>query len=163
MEEALKKLPAECKVTIEWKPFFLDPSAPSPGVNKLEHYHKKFGKGRVDSMVPYMKEQGAKVGIKFSYGGKVGNTLDSHRLVEFAKKKGKQDECIEKLMSYYFEQEKDISDKKVLAQAANEIGIDAKELLEGNEYDDAVCICNPFLPDFNCIELRMVSEGEKGG
>jgi len=40
-------------------------------------------------MVPYMKDQGAKVGIKFSYGGKVGNTLDSHRLVELAKTKGK--------------------------------------------------------------------------
>jgi len=49
-----------------------------------------------------------------------------------------QDQCIEKLMSYYFEQEKDISDKKVLLQAATEIGIDAKEVLEGDQYADTV-------------------------
>jgi len=41
-------------------------------------------------------------------------------------------------MSYYFEQEKDISDKKVLLQAATEIGIDAKEVLEGDQYADTV-------------------------
>mmetsp|Transcript_20818 Transcript_20818/g.51057 ORF Transcript_20818/g.51057 Transcript_20818/m.51057 type:complete len:149 (+) Transcript_20818:279-725(+) len=101
-------------------------------------YQEKFGKDRVEKMIPYMKEQGEKVGIKFSYGGKVGNTLASHRLVEFAKTKGKQDEMIEKIMSYYFEQEKDISDIKVLETAANEVGIDSKDTLSSDTYADKV-------------------------
>mmetsp|Transcript_26396 Transcript_26396/g.63672 ORF Transcript_26396/g.63672 Transcript_26396/m.63672 type:complete len:185 (-) Transcript_26396:238-792(-) len=138
METALKKLPDDCKVTIDWKPFFLNPNAPSPGVDKLKMYHEKFGKDRVEKMIPYMKEQGEKVGIKFSYGGKVGNTLSSHRLVEFAKSKGKQDAMIEKIMSYYFEQEKDISDTKVLEAAASEVGLDAKEVLSSDTYTDKV-------------------------
>jgi len=75
---------------VNWKPFFLNPQAPTPGVDKMEHYYQKFGKERVDKMIPYMKEQGSKVGIKFSYKGKVGNTMDSHRLLYFARDNGKQ-------------------------------------------------------------------------
>mmetsp|Transcript_23181 Transcript_23181/g.37233 ORF Transcript_23181/g.37233 Transcript_23181/m.37233 type:complete len:188 (-) Transcript_23181:373-936(-) len=139
MELALKKLPADYKVTVNWKPFFLNPQAPTPGVDKMEHYYQKFGKERVDKMIPYMKEQGSKVGIKFSYKGKVGNTMDSHRLLYFARDNGKQDEMIEKLMSYYFEQEKDISDSKVLEAAASEIGLkDAKEFLATDKLKDEV-------------------------
>eukprot|EP00471_Norrisiella_sphaerica_P001310 CAMPEP_0184487230 /NCGR_PEP_ID=MMETSP0113_2-20130426/9526_1 /TAXON_ID=91329 /ORGANISM="Norrisiella sphaerica, Strain BC52" /LENGTH=157 /DNA_ID=CAMNT_0026869445 /DNA_START=376 /DNA_END=849 /DNA_ORIENTATION=+ len=107
----------------------------------MEMYNQKFGKERVEKMVPYMKEQGAKVGIKFSYGGKVGNTLNSHRLVQFAKEKGKVDEMVEKIMSYYFEQEKDISDLKVLKAAAAEVGLDEKEteeFLESEKHVDTI-------------------------
>jgi len=100
-----------------------------PGVNKLQKYIN----GGFQSALPYWSEQGKKVGIQFSYGGNVGNTLDSHRLIEFAKKYGKQDEMVEKIMSYYFEKEQDISEKKTLIKAAKEVGLDAKEYLEGNE------------------------------
>mmetsp|Transcript_13433 Transcript_13433/g.27184 ORF Transcript_13433/g.27184 Transcript_13433/m.27184 type:complete len:94 (-) Transcript_13433:98-379(-) len=40
---------------------------------------------------------------------------------------------VEKIMSYYFEKEQDISEKKTLIKAAKEVGLDAKEYLEGNE------------------------------
>lgn len=32
-------------------------------------------------MLPYMKQTGLKDGITFDYGGNVGNTFNSHRLV----------------------------------------------------------------------------------
>mmetsp|Transcript_20352 Transcript_20352/g.49976 ORF Transcript_20352/g.49976 Transcript_20352/m.49976 type:complete len:223 (-) Transcript_20352:140-808(-) len=134
MESALKKLPDDIKVTVNWKPFFLEPSAPAPGIDKMEFYLEKFGKERVAKMIPYMKEQGAKVGIKFSYGGKIGNTLDSHRLVNLAKQKGKGDEMVERLFQDYFEKERDISDLKVLNEAAGSLEIDAKEVLESEDY-----------------------------
>jgi predicted DsbA family dithiol-disulfide isomerase len=35
---------------------------------------------------------GAQEGISFSYGGLVGNTLNSHRLIAWAEKQGKQDQ-----------------------------------------------------------------------
>eukprot|EP00472_Partenskyella_glossopodia_P005649 CAMPEP_0197529318 /NCGR_PEP_ID=MMETSP1318-20131121/28033_1 /TAXON_ID=552666 /ORGANISM="Partenskyella glossopodia, Strain RCC365" /LENGTH=136 /DNA_ID=CAMNT_0043084745 /DNA_START=328 /DNA_END=738 /DNA_ORIENTATION=- len=89
-------------------------------------------------MIPFLKEQGAKCGIKFSYGGKIGNTMNSHRLINFAKQHGKQDEVMEILMSYYFEQERDISDNKVLAEAASKAGLDAKVFLESNDGTDKV-------------------------
>jgi len=35
------------------------------------------------------------------YGGKIGNTMDSHRMIEMAKKVGKQDAVVEQLMHHY--------------------------------------------------------------
>jgi hypothetical protein len=51
-----------------------------------------------------MQRTGAEYGIKFSYDGKIGNTINSHRLVEFAKRQGKQNEMVEALMKGYFEE-----------------------------------------------------------
>jgi predicted DsbA family dithiol-disulfide isomerase len=63
----------------------LNPDMPSPSVNKLDYYRSRFGK-RVDSMIPQMQQVGDSLGIKFSYGGQLGNTLSSHRLVSWAAK-----------------------------------------------------------------------------
>jgi len=41
-----------------------------------------------------MKTVGKEDGIDFSYGGKVGNTLNSHRAIEWAKKFGKHEEVL---------------------------------------------------------------------
>jgi len=40
-------------------------------------------------MLPYMINVGKEVGINFSYGGKTGNTLLSHRLVDYSATKDK--------------------------------------------------------------------------
>lgn len=138
LEAALKKLPAEVKVSIKWKPFFLNPDAPAPGVDKMEAYRAKFGAARVAKMVPYMKAVGRSAGIKFSYEGKVGNTLNSHRLVELAQKQNKGDEMIEVLFAFYFEQERDISDDNVLIEAASKVGIDAKAFLASDKLRDEI-------------------------
>ncbi len=65
----------------------LDPSLPAPGTNKMALYRKKFG-ARFDAMIPHMKQVGSTIGVNFSYGGNVGNTLNSHRLVTWAQKQG---------------------------------------------------------------------------
>ena len=72
---------------VSWHPFMLDPSLPAPGTNKMALYRKKFG-ARFDAMIPHMKQVGSTIGVNFSYGGNVGNTLNSHRLVTWAQKQG---------------------------------------------------------------------------
>ena len=76
-------------------------------------------------MIPYMAAVGGSVGIKFKYGGKIGNTRDSHRLIAFAGEKGSemQDRLVEMLFHAYFEINEDISDKTVLARIAAEAGV----------------------------------------
>jgi len=76
-------------------------------------------------MIPHMINVGKSEGINFSYGGKVGPTLNSHRLIDWAKKFGepKQEALLLKIYSYYFEQEKDISDIGTLVKAAEEVGL----------------------------------------
>jgi predicted DsbA family dithiol-disulfide isomerase len=76
---------------------------------KLERLEKKFGKQRMEMMLPRMKETGSKEltllcsahsslltglaeGINFSYGGVVANTIHAHRLAKWAAQFGKQDQ-----------------------------------------------------------------------
>ena len=57
----------------------------------------------------------------------VANTTNSHRLVEWADQFGKQDALISALFQAYFEDEKNIGDLDVLAEAAGAAGLDAAE------------------------------------
>ena len=103
----------EVEFDVRWRPFFLNADAPIQGINKREAYIKKFGAERVKAMEPYMLQVGRPAGIEFSMGGKTGNTLKSHRLVEWAHEVGGtsgQDRVIEALFQGYFEQEKDITE-----------------------------------------------------
>ena len=88
-------------------------------MNKLEHYKKKFGPSRVEAMVPHMIATGRSEGIEFSYGGNIGNTLDSHRLAYQAREEGGsalQDTVMELLFQAYFENEKSMGDPLALAE-----------------------------------------------
>mmetsp|Transcript_48588 Transcript_48588/g.112601 ORF Transcript_48588/g.112601 Transcript_48588/m.112601 type:complete len:183 (+) Transcript_48588:83-631(+) len=117
---------------VRWLPFQLNPKAPGgEGVNKMQMYKEKFGPAKAESIIPMMVATGKKEGINFSYGGNVGNTYDSHRLINFAAKQGKQDEIVEELFHNYFEEEKCLSDRSILLAAAQKVGLTgAQEMLE---------------------------------
>jgi len=103
---------------IRWRPFQLNPNSPKgKGVDKMEMYIKKFGKARMDAMLPQMKKTGLNEGINFSYGGYTGNTFDSHRLIWKAREVGGsdlQDKIVESLFKAYFEEEKSMGELDVL-------------------------------------------------
>ena len=64
---------------VRWRPFELNPNLPKgQGLDKLMYYESKFGKARVQGMIPQMKAVAEEYGIQMEYGGYVGNTLDSH-------------------------------------------------------------------------------------
>ncbi|KAJ3057829.1 hypothetical protein HDU98_006046 [Podochytrium sp. JEL0797] len=117
---------------ITYKPFQLDPTLPREGRNKLENYHRKFGKARFDQMNDNLSKVGKSIGINFSFGGNVGNTLDSHRLIAFAGTLGteNQHKVIQSLYSAYFENEKNLGDVEVLVQAGKAGGVDEKIVRE---------------------------------
>jgi predicted DsbA family dithiol-disulfide isomerase len=48
----------------------------------------------VEPMLKRMGPVGEKEGIKFSYGGNIANTLNSHRLIHYSKKFQKEDQVI---------------------------------------------------------------------
>lgn len=130
----MRKLSHKAEFEVRWLPFQLNPAAPGgDGVNKLQVYKQKFGEDRVAAMLPQMLATGAQDGINFSYGGNTGNTYDSHRLISFAAKQDKQDAIVEELFSNYFEQEKCLSDRRVLVAAAEKVGVEgAAEMLESS-------------------------------
>ncbi|PQE33555.1 DSBA oxidoreductase protein [Rutstroemia sp. NJR-2017a WRK4] len=117
---------------ISWHPFYLDPEAPKVGVDKLAWYHAKMGEERATASIARLTEVGKSVGINFSYGGKIGATRDSHRIVQLGKTKSlaTQNKVIDSLFKSYFEEEGDPTSHEVLRNVAVRAGLDEKEVDE---------------------------------
>lgn len=115
-----------------WLPFYLNPASPNPGVNKLAYYKSKFGEDRAAMMIERLTAVGKDVGINFSFGGKTGNTRDSHRLIQLGKTKGPelQTKVVEELFKSYFENEGDITSHDMLQTAGVKAGLDAVDVKE---------------------------------
>lgn len=76
-------------------------------------------------MIPQMKAVAEEYGIQMEYGGYVGNTLDSHRLIWKAYEVGGselQDKVVEQLMKAYFEESKSLGEQTVLEECASKAG-----------------------------------------
>lgn len=84
-----------------------------------------------------LAQVGKEAGINFKFGGKTGNTRDSHRLIQLGKTKSPamQTRVVEELFAAYFEQEGDITSHEVLRKAAVKAGLDEKEVNEWLESD----------------------------
>lgn len=126
-EIAARQLADKYDFQVEWLPFFLDETLPIEGVDKREHYFRKFG-NRFPNMERQMTAVGKEYGINFSYGGKVANTLNSHRLIHLAGLQGKQDQVVNGLFRRYFEEEKNLGSIDVLLEAAEEAGMNRGEV-----------------------------------
>ncbi|KUJ21911.1 DSBA oxidoreductase [Mollisia scopiformis] len=120
-----------------WKPYYLNPGAPKTGIDKTTYYKTKFGEERTAVIFDRLSQVGKEAGIKFKFGGKTGNTRDSHRLIQLGKSKSPavQTRVVEELFSAYFENEKDITSHEVLLSAAKKAGLDEKEAKEWLESD----------------------------
>ncbi|PVH99041.1 thioredoxin-like protein [Periconia macrospinosa] len=107
------------------------PDAPK-NIDKKEYYVAKFGEARTAAIFERMTAIGKEEGINFKYGGRTGNTRDSHRLIQLGKKKSPQMQTrvIEELFAAYFENEKDITSQDVLVETAVKAGLDKAEAQE---------------------------------
>lgn len=77
-----------------------------------------------------LSQVGRSEGINFKFGGKTGNTRDSHRLVQLGKTKSPemQTRVVEELFAAYFENERDITSHEVLREAALRAGLEKSEI-----------------------------------
>lgn len=120
-------------------------------------YSQKFGPQRATAIFSRLSAVGESEGIKFNFGGNTGKTRDSHRLLwyagqlEEAKRAtvtvpaasstpapvgGLQTRVAEKLFRAYFEDEKNITDPRVLLEAGVEAGLErevVQKLLDSEE------------------------------
>ena len=125
------------KFTTTWMPFYLNPDSPKKGIDKQEYYHMRFGPERTKMMQQRLAMIGKANGIDFKFGGKTGNTRDSHRLIQLGKTKSPQIQTrvVEELFKAYFENEQDITSHEVLKQAGINAGLEEKEVTEWLESD----------------------------
>lgn len=120
--------------TITWHPFYLDPSLPKTGgIDPKAYLAKKLGGAdpqRLAMIHARLKAIGESEGIKFSLGGKIGNTRDAHRLIQLAKTKSNemQNKTATALFELHHEEGTDVSSTDYLVAAGERAGLDKAEV-----------------------------------
>ena len=127
-------------VQVRWRPYQLDPTIPTGGLDRQTYMRNKFGDdGRLEQVHERLRGLGAEEGIAYAFDKieRSPNTLDAHRLIRWAAERGVQDVVVERLFSLYFEQGRDIGDRKLLVDVARDAGMDAasveRRLAEGTD------------------------------
>ncbi len=141
LEKAITELGIEDKIAIEWQPFELNPNMPVEGQDLTEHITEKYGSTieQQDASRQNMTDIGEEIGFKFDYfeGMRMANTFDAHILLEYAKVFGKQTDLKMRLMSSFFSERKDVSNRANLRQALLDVGLNAAEALAQLDNEEA--------------------------
>jgi predicted DsbA family dithiol-disulfide isomerase len=122
---------------VRWLPFQLNPDLPEGGIPREDYVARKFGtrgKGVNERVVAI----GRQLDIPFAYEKMQvqPNTLNSHRLMLFAERAGKQDALAEELFRAHFLEGKNLTDRDTLADTAARAGLDRAEVVAYLASDD---------------------------
>lgn len=131
LDLAVAEVQGEVSVDINWRPYQLNPDYPAEGVNQKDALEAKLGgKDRVEQAHATLTELGKEVGINFNFDAiTIGpNTLDAHRLSLWAHAEGRemQEKVVTLLFKANFEEGRNIGDHAVLADIAEQAGMDRK-------------------------------------
>jgi predicted DsbA family dithiol-disulfide isomerase len=112
---------------IEWHPFQLNPDMPPQGMDRRDYLETKFG-GRDGALRAYtpIAERAEAMGLNINFEGitRTPNTLNAHRVLHWAGLEGRQTPMKTALFRGYFQQGRDIGDVVVLADLAEQAGLD---------------------------------------
>ena len=126
LERALAERP-EIPVSTSWRAFQLNPDMPPEGMERSAYLAAKFGgQGHAQRIYGAITAAGAAEGIPFAFDRirRTPNTVDAHRLIRFASRSGRGGETVEALFRAYFTEGRDIGDRAVLADVAQETGFE---------------------------------------
>jgi predicted DsbA family dithiol-disulfide isomerase len=131
-------------IDLTWRPFLLNPDMPRGGMPRPEYVIRKFGgEDRARRLYASIGEIGRSEGVLFRFDRIrcTPSSLDAHRLVRFAARKGRADAMVEALFSAHFTDGLDIGDGASLAAIAGACGLDpaaARAFVAGDQEADAV-------------------------
>jgi len=112
---------------IHWHPFQLNPDMPAEGRDRRAYLEGKFGgkEGAVRAYAPVAQAaEESGLTINFDKIVRTPNTLDAHRLIQWAGIEGVQNDVVDALFDAYFVQGLDIGEHEVLADIAASAGMD---------------------------------------
>ncbi len=130
LEAALAQRP-DLDVEVVWHPFQLNPTTPKEGVDRKAYLKEKFGSETYpEGMLTSLSQAGDAAGIPFDFQNmnRVPNTIDSHRVLHWARESDHQDALAEVLFRRYFLDHEDIGSADTLAAAADEVGMDGTQI-----------------------------------
>jgi predicted DsbA family dithiol-disulfide isomerase len=131
-------------IDLTWRPFLLNPDMPRGGMPRPEYVIRKFGgEDRARRLYASIGEIGRNEGVLFRFDRirRTPSSLDAHRLVRFAARRGQADAVVEALFSAHFTDGLDIGNPACLALIAGTCGLDpaaVRLFLAGDHEADAV-------------------------
>lgn len=145
-EKALANFEHKDDIEVVWKSFQLDPTTvTNPELSVIEELARKKGwtlsqAREISAQVTRMAEG---EGLHYDFDKAiVANSFNAHRLLQFAKTKGKGDELKEELLYAYFTDGKNTDDDATLLQLAVKAGLEKSEaekvLADKNSFADTV-------------------------
>src|SRR6202012_5933214 len=126
LENALALVP-NVAVDIHWRPYFLNPWIPREGIDRQTYLETKFGSvERYAAIAERVGTAAAMEGLVYAPDKmtRQPNTLDCHRLILWSRSATDPARMKQRLMELYFAEGADLSDPKVLIQAAVDCGMD---------------------------------------
>ena len=131
-ETALEQFEYSKDIEVIWKSFQLDPEMPQVATENYVDYlvqRKGMTVEQVKGMLANVTESAKQVGLSYDLDNSVlVNSLNAHKLLQFANTKGLGNELEERLFSAFFTEGKNIADLSTLTQLGKEIGLDETEL-----------------------------------
>ena len=138
LEKAVALTP-DIPIEVFYHPYFLNDWIPREGMPREEYLTKKFGSPEAyRGNASRVAEAAAEEGLTYALDkiARQPNTLDSHRLIHWAGKRGKGPEMKQRLMDLYFTEGADLTDRATLVRAAADVGLNpeiVRPLLESEE------------------------------
>jgi len=126
LEQAIALNP-DITVSINWRPYFLNPWIPREGIDRETYLETKFGSVQRYAMIAERVATAAAMeGLAYAPDriGRQPNTLDCHRLILWSRSASDPGRMKQRLMELYFAEGADLTDPKVLIQAAIACGLD---------------------------------------
>ncbi|MDF1854086.1 DsbA family oxidoreductase [Pseudooceanicola sp.] len=141
LDRALAQRP-DHPFVIEWHPFQLNPDMLREGVDRAAYLKAKFG-DKADTVYGGIRDHAAAQGVEINFDGitRTPNTLDAHRLIHWAGIEGKQNELVDAVFAANFRDGRDIGSHDVLADIADQLGMDAsviRKLLASDADEDLI-------------------------
>lgn len=144
LQQALATLP-QLQIELEWHAFELNPDKNAAQEPILPALSRKYGRSEDEMRAAQanMMQIAADLELNFSKMQQryTCNTFDGHRLVKWAATENKATAMKLALFEAYFGEAKDVSDSAILANCAEQAGLDkaqAERILAGNDYNDSV-------------------------
>ncbi|WP_164905153.1 DsbA family oxidoreductase [Aequorivita ciconiae] len=131
-ESALEQFSDKEEIEVIWKSFQLNPYIPEIPNESYQDYlikHKGMSAEQVKGMLDNVTQIAKRAGLEFNLEQAViVNSMNAHKIIQFAKTKGLGDEAEERLFHAFFTEGKNIADLDTLTQLGKEIGLEKTEM-----------------------------------
>jgi len=137
LEKAIALKP-EIPVTLQFRPYLLNPWVPREGMSRDDYLIAKFGSvERYNANNQRVADAAAAAGLDYRRDRikRQPNTIDCHRLIAWAADPARMKQ---RLMTLYFSEGGDLSDREVLVAAAADCGMNAEDVRNRLAGDDDV-------------------------